>query len=147
MSRQAQDAEYPHQEDSEAATIQGDTNSTKKGKETNSAWKVNGCRDGCNGLNSGCFLDPSRHPSQSAYKRCVIHTEERKGDERAHSSARVRFLVMIEWSPKKKPIRARVRTMSILDPTSGLFSKASSWAAILIRRSRFLSTVTVGCRV
>lgn len=29
MSRQAQDAEYPHREASEASTIQGDTNSTK----------------------------------------------------------------------------------------------------------------------
>lgn len=38
--------------------------------------------------------------------------------------------MIIEWSPKKKPIRARVRTMSILDPTPGVFSKASSWAAI-----------------
>ena len=47
-----------------------------------------------------------------------------------HPSARLRFLVIIEWSPKKKPIRASVKTMSILEPTPGVLSKASSCAAI-----------------
>ena len=35
----------------------------------------------------------------------------------------------MSWSLKKKPIRMRVRTMSILEPNPGVFSNASFWAS------------------
>ena len=46
-----------------------------------------------------------------------------------HSSALVKLAVIIPWSEKKNPMRARVRTMSILAPRPGVFSKASFCAS------------------
>ena len=49
-----------------------------------------------------------------------------------YSSALVRFFKMSRGSPRKNPIRTRVRTMSILDPTPADFSKAErvTWKLI-----------------
>jgi hypothetical protein len=50
---------------------------------------------------------------------------QEESERGTYASALRRFCAMTSLSPKKKPIRAMVRTISIREPRPGVFSSAS----------------------